>query len=120
MRKQLVFEGEPLDHSELCIRVMEALLARVEHDPRFDDLYIDLYAMYADVLTVELGPYAFHLAVELFTTQAVVVERRLARAKRQHAALKRRARRAPIVAAVRRLQRLRDRADRRRATARQS
>ena len=109
MRKQLVFEDEPLDHSELCIRVMDALMRRVEHDNRFGGLYLDLYAMYMDVLTIELGPYAFTLAAELFTTQAVIVERRLTRAKRQHAELKRRARRARMVAAVRGLRRMSDR-----------
>lgn len=81
MPKPILSSGdEPIDYSALCIRVMEAFFEKVDEDDRFNQLYMDLWDMYGDVLNDELAPFAFELALEAFSERdRIVVERRRAR-----------------------------------------
>lgn len=67
---------EWLTHSHLCIRVMERFLAAVSDNPKTEPLYLDLLDMYMDTLQDELAPFAFDLAYELFSEDAVVRKHR--------------------------------------------
>ena len=69
-RKAPLHENDPLEHSELCMRVMDRFFAGVEDLPAGDAILIDLYLLYADVLQAELERYAFELAHVLFSDGA--------------------------------------------------
>ena len=83
MRKIPKDEEEPLEHSELCIRVMESFFDRVEGDTELNDVSMELYWIYADVLAEQLAPYAYYLASFLYSKQPSAVAERLERAEKE-------------------------------------
>ena len=78
LRQPLQHENEALDRARLCIRVMDRFCGAVADSP--DDamraVYIDLFALYLDVVQEELEPYAADLAYALFSDDSVARKRR--------------------------------------------
>lgn len=73
-RRQVEHEDTPIDHAELCIRIMERFFDAAGAHPNLQgiDVYDDLFPLYTDVLQEELEPYAFDLAYRLFSGNDVV------------------------------------------------
>lgn len=85
-RRPPAFENEGLDHAQLCIRVMERFFAEVHDDPdlrTFNNLALDLWLIYSEVLEEELGSYVFKLALELFSENHPLAKQRRAMTERQ-------------------------------------
>jgi hypothetical protein len=62
-----VDEEEALARTALCVRVMESFFESVDEDPKLREFYAVLYCRYVEALQREIEPFAFDLAIALFS-----------------------------------------------------